>query len=202
MGVLGEHGRGLCEAHDVEADVDFVVGTFSKSLGTVGGFAVSDLEDFDLLRVTSRPYMFTASLPPSVIATANAALTRIMQQPSRGATVWANGLRLYSGLKRLGFKLGPEPNPIVAVQMPDPETAVEFWNRLLDRGIYLNLALPPATPSGASLLRASVTAAHTDVLINQAIASFAEVGGELGVIRSTGFAGVSADKPFAIQAGE
>ena len=202
MGVLGEHGRGLCEAHGVEADVDFVVGTFSKSLGTIGGFAVSDHEDFDILRVTSRPYMFTASLPPSIIATAHAALRRIMEQPTRGAVVWANGLRLYSGLKRLGFDLGPEPNPIVAVQMPNPDIALAFWNRLLDHGIYLNLALPPATPAGSALLRASVTAAHTETNINQALAAFADVGAELGLIRRGCVAHTSADEPRAVQAGE
>ncbi len=77
MGVLGKHGRGLAEVAGVEADVVFVVGTFSKSLGAVGGFAVSDLPDFDLLRVVCRPYMFTASLPPAVIASVSAALQRV-----------------------------------------------------------------------------------------------------------------------------
>ncbi len=182
MGVLGEHGRGLCEAQGIEQDVDFVVGTFSKSLGTVGGFAVSNVPGFELLRVTSRPYMFTASLPPSVVATAMAALDRIMEDPSRGARVWSNGLRLYSGLKRAHFEVGPEPNPIVAIRMPDIETAVTYWNRLLDRGMYLNLALPPATPSGVPLLRASVTAAHTEADINRAVAIFTEVGNDLGQV--------------------
>ena len=182
MGVLGQRGRGLCEAAGVEADVDFVVGTFSKSLGAVGGFAVSDLEGFDLLRVASRPYMFTASLPPSIIGSVSAALGKISSDPSLGAKVRANGLRFYQGLAKHGFELGPIPNPVVAVKMPDREIAVEFWKQLLNEGVYLNLALPPATPSSLALLRASVNAVHTDEQIDRAIAAIARVGVRLGMI--------------------
>jgi len=184
MGVLGARGRGLCEAADVEADVDFVVGTFSKSLGAVGGFAVSDLEGFDILRVAARPYMFTASLPPSIVATVSAALTRIQRDGSLGARVRANGQRLYDGLKNAGFALGPQPNPVVAVKMPDRDTAVTFWKQLLDEGIYLNLALPPATPASMALLRSSVNALHTDEQIDCAIAAISRVGMRLGVINA------------------
>lgn len=182
MGVLGARGRGLCEAAGVEADVDFVVGTFSKSLGAMGGFAISDLEGFDLLRVAARPYMFTASLPPSIIATVSAALTRISQDATLGMRVRANGLRLYTGLAQAGFSLGPQPNPVVAVKMPDRETAVEFWKQLLAEGVYLNLALPPATPGSLALLRSSVNALHTDEQIDCAIAALCRVGLRLGIL--------------------
>jgi 8-amino-7-oxononanoate synthase len=182
MGVLGAHGRGLCEAADVEGDVDFVVGTFSKSLGAMGGFAVSNLEGFDLLRVAARPYMFTASLPPSIIATVSAALARIRQDGSLGMRVRANGLRLYTGLAQAGFSLGPQPNPVVAVKMPDRDTAVVFWKQLLAEGVYLNLALPPATPGSLALLRSSVNALHTDEQIDCAVAALCRVGARLGII--------------------
>ncbi len=182
MGVLGAHGRGLCEAAGVEADVDFVVGTFSKSLGAMGGFAISDLEGFELLRVAARPYMFTASLPPSVVATVSAALSRIQHDGSLGARVRANGLRLYSGLAKAGFSLGPQPNPVVAVKMPDRDSAVTFWKQLLAEGIYLNLALPPATPGSLALLRSSVNALHTDEQIDCAVAAMCRVGARLGII--------------------
>lgn len=182
MGVLGKRGRGLCEASGVEADVDFVVGTFSKSLGAMGGFAVSDLEGFDLLRVAARPYMFTASLPPSIIATVSAALNRIQRDSSLGARVRANGHRLYHGLADAGFLLGPQPNPVVAVKMPDRDTAVTFWKMLLDEGVYLNLALPPATPASLALLRSSVNALHTDEQIDCALAAICRVGVRLGII--------------------
>lgn len=182
LGVLGQHGRGLCESAGVEDDVDFVVGTFSKSLGAVGGFAVSDLPGFELLRVASRPYMFTASLPPSIIATVSAALARLQRDPNLCIRVRANGQRLYRGLEMAGFALGPKPNPVVAVKMPDRETAVEFWNHLLGEGIYLNLALPPATPGSLALLRSSVNAFHTDEQIDRAIEAICAVGQRLGVI--------------------
>jgi 8-amino-7-oxononanoate synthase len=194
LGILGAHGRGLCEAAGVEDDVDFVVGTFSKSLGAVGGFATSNVPEFDLLRVVCRPYMFTASLPPAVIASVIAALGRISTDSSLGARVLANCRRLYAGLAQAGFELGPEPNPIVAVKMPDRETATRFWNRLIDRGIYVNLALPPATPASLSLIRSSISSAHTEAQIDRAVAVMTAVGRELGVLarRAERAAGASA----------
>jgi 8-amino-7-oxononanoate synthase len=182
MGVLGATGRGLAEAAGVEADVDFIVGTFSKSLGSVGGFCVSDIDDFDLLRVVSRPYMFTASLPPSVIASTLQALRRIEEEPALRARLTANAKRLYDGLNDLGFATGPQANPIVAVAMPDKETAIAFWNALLVGGLYLNLALPPATPNNTPLLRSSVSAAHTPEQIDAALDLFAQVGREFGLL--------------------
>ncbi|PKP76922.1 MAG: 8-amino-7-oxononanoate synthase [Alphaproteobacteria bacterium HGW-Alphaproteobacteria-3] len=181
LGVLGERGRGLCEAADVEADVDFVVGTFSKSLGAIGGFAVSDLPGFDVLRVACRPYMFTASLPPAVIASVMAALSRLDADRSLSARVRSNGRRLYDGLVKAGFEVGPEANPIVAIKMPDPATAGLFWNRLVDEGIYLNLAVPPTTPMSLSLLRSSVSAAHTEAQIDHAISVITAIGREFGI---------------------
>jgi 8-amino-7-oxononanoate synthase len=182
MGVLGETGRGLAEEVGVEADVDFIVGTFSKSLGAVGGFCVSDLPDFDILRVACRPYMFTASLPPSVIATSLQALKRMREEPSLRLRLNANSRRLYDGLRNLGFQVGPVANPIVAVALPTKELAIAFWNGLLEAGLYLNLALPPATPNSLALLRSSVSAAHTPQQIDTAIELFAQVGRRLGVL--------------------
>ena len=182
MGVLGEHGRGLAEEAGVEADVDFVVGTFSKSLGAVGGFCVSNIDDFNLLRLVCRPYMFTASLPPSVIASTIEALNQMQQRPELRDKLVANGKRLYDGLNGLGFTTGPQPNPVVSVSIPEKGLAIAFWNALLENGLYLNLALPPATPTGTPLLRSSVSAAHTDAQIDTAIELFAEVGRHLGVL--------------------
>jgi 8-amino-7-oxononanoate synthase len=181
LGIRGENGRGVCEDAGVEGDVDFVVGTFSKSLGAIGGFAVCDWPDFDLLRVACRPYMFTASLPPAIVASVIAALARISSDKSLGTRVRSNSHRLYSGLVQAGFGVGPEPNPVVALKMPDKETAVRFWNRLIDRGIYANLALPPATPGSLSLIRCSISAAHTEEQIDRAIAVMTAVGRELRI---------------------
>jgi 8-amino-7-oxononanoate synthase len=182
LGIRGKNGRGMCEDAGIETEVDFVVGTFSKSLGAIGGFAVSDLPEFDLLRLVCRPYMFTASLPPAVVASVTAALARISTDKSLGARVLSNSSRLYSGLAQAGFEVGPEPNPIVALKMRDKEMAVRFWNRLIERGLYANLALPPATPGSLSLIRCSVSAAHTDAQIDRAISVMASVGRELGIL--------------------
>ena len=184
MGVLGEHGRGLAEAAGVEADVDFVVGTFSKSLGAIGGFCVSDMDDFDVMRVTCRPYMFTASLPPAVVSSTVTALRRLEEQPELRHKLMANARRLYDGLSAMGFQTGPTSSPIVAITMPDTERAIGMWNALLQNGVYLNLALPPATPDSRPLLRTSVSAAHTEQQIDQVLAVFAEIGAAMGLIEA------------------
>jgi 8-amino-7-oxononanoate synthase len=182
LGTRGKNGRGVCEDAGVENEVDFIVGTFSKSLGAIGGFAVSDLPDFDLLRIACRPYMFTASLPPAVVGSVIAALSRISTDESLGARVRFNSIRLYRALKLAGFEVGPEPNAIVALKMTDKETAVRFWNRLIDRGVYANLALPPATPGSLSLIRCSISAAHTEAQIDRALSAMVAVGRELGIL--------------------
>ena len=182
LGTRGKNGRGVCEDAGVENEVDFIVGTFSKSLGAIGGFAVSDLPGFDLLRIACRPYMFTASLPPAVVGSVTAALSRISTDESLGARVRFNSIRLYRALKLAGFEVGPEPNAIVALKMPDKETAVRFWNRLIDRGVYANLALPPATPGSLSLIRCSISAAHTEAQIDRALSAMVAVGRELGIL--------------------
>jgi 8-amino-7-oxononanoate synthase len=182
LGVLGETGRGLAEAEGVEADVDFVVGTFSKSLGGVGGFCVSDIEGFDILRVACRPYMFTASLPPAIIASTTEALRQLSTRPQLRERLMQNAERFYEGLARLGFRVGPELSPVVSAIMPDAETASVFWTNLLKAGLYTNVSLPPATPNGLALLRSSVSAAHSAQQIDHAIALFAHVGRSLGLI--------------------
>jgi len=184
LGTRGTRGRGVCEDLGVESDVDFVVGTFSKSLGAIGGFVVSDLPDFELLRIACRPYMFTASLPPAVVGSVIAALSRISSDASLGERVRRNSGKLYRALAQEGFAVGPEPNAIVALKMPDRETAVRFWNRLLDQGVYTNLALPPATPGSLSLIRCSISAAHAEAQIETALAIIIAVGRELGVLDS------------------
>ena len=182
LGVLGERGRGQCEAAGVEADCDFIVGTFSKSVGTTGGFCVSDVEGFDRLRMMSRPYMFTASMTPGAVATARAAFGLMAERPELRRKLWRNVERLSGGVRGMGLETGPVPSPIVAVKLPQPEIAVRFWNRLIDEGIYTNIAIPPATPNGLSLLRVSVSAAHEPGQIDRALEAMAAVGSELGVV--------------------
>jgi 8-amino-7-oxononanoate synthase len=182
MGVLGKTGRGLAELAGVEADVDFIVGTFSKSLGAIGGFCVSDHPEFDILRIACRPYMFTASLPPSIVASVRAALKVIESRPELRARLWANVNTLYDGLKRRGFSLGPQKGPVVAVQLPSLEMGVQAWQLLLQSGVYVNLALPPATPNGLSLLRCSVCAAHSRNQLERVIDIVTDVGYQIGLL--------------------
>jgi 8-amino-7-oxononanoate synthase len=184
LGVLGEHGRGLAEQAGVEEDVDFIVGTFSKSLGGIGGFCASNMPDFNLLRLASRAYMFTASLPPSVTAGVMEALEVLVAKPGLRADLTRNAARLYGGLSDAGFLLGPTVSPIVSVRLETPEIAIAFWNRLLALGVYANLAFPPATPGRQSLLRTSVSAVHSKAEIEFAIESITAVGIELGVVQS------------------
>ena len=186
LGVLGARGRGLAEAAGIEADVDFIVGTFSKSLGGIGGFCASDLPDFELLRLASRAYMFTASLPSSIIAGVSRALELVESRPALRADLARNASRLYGGLSAAGFALGPTPSPIVSIRLRDPDVAASFWSRLLALGVYVNLALPPATPDRQSLLRTSVSAAHSAAQIDHAISTITAVGAELKVIPGAG----------------
>ncbi|MEX6725963.1 serine palmitoyltransferase [Parapedomonas caeni] len=162
MGFFGERGRGVLEAAGVEDQVDFVVGTFSKSVGTIGGYVVSNHPKFDILRVVCRPYVFTASLPPSVVATARTAIEIIAASADRRAHLWQNSRMLHTGLKEIGFKLGTEQaeSAIIAVICPDQETTVKLWAALLAAGVYVNMARPPATPHGLYLIRMSLCAEH------------------------------------------
>ncbi|MBL4597062.1 MAG: aminotransferase class I/II-fold pyridoxal phosphate-dependent enzyme [Robiginitomaculum sp.] len=182
LGVMGATGRGLCELAGVGDDIDFITGTFSKSVGTIGGFLVSNVPGLDIVRLASRPYMFTASLPPSVVATARAALSKIPHATELRTKLWDNATQLYAGLKNTGFDLGPQVSPIVAIRLSDPQKAVALWNGLLDAGLYTNLALPPATPLGWYLLRSSISAAHTSQQIALAVELCTRIGRELGLI--------------------
>ena len=161
LGVLGQNGRGLAEEAGVEKSVDFVVGTFSKSLGTIGGFCASNHPELDLIRYASRPYVFTASSWPSVIASTRAALNVIRSRPELRPRLWNNAVRLYQRLKDEGFRVGPEASPIIAVRFDDVEKAFSVWRGLLENGVYVNMVLPPATPDGGALLRCSLSAEHT-----------------------------------------
>jgi 8-amino-7-oxononanoate synthase len=182
LGVLGATGRGLAEAAGVEDDVDFIVGTFSKSLGGIGGYLVSDIADFDVLRVVSRPYMFTASLPPAVVASTLKALERMQAEPGLRSKLAANSQRLFDGLNAMGFTTGATASPNVAVAMSATAEAVAFWNSLLAQGVYLNLALPPATPDSRPLLRSSVSAAHSFDQIDAVLDAFATVGRSMNLV--------------------
>jgi 8-amino-7-oxononanoate synthase len=172
LGVFGERGTGVAEAQGVADQIDFFVGTFSKSLGAMGGFCVSPHEELNLFRYVSRPFIFTASSSPSIVATTHEALKQLTSRPELRAKLWQNANRLYEGLKVLGYQLGPEPSPVIAVRLGERSVAMTFWNRMLETGIYTNLMVPPASPDSSSYLRCSVSAAHTDEQIGKILEAF------------------------------
>ncbi len=173
MGVLGETGRGAAQAAGVEADVDFTVGTFSKSLGAIGGFCVSPHRELEAIRFCINAYMFTASSSPSIIASTRAALRIIAAEPQLREKLWDNANRLYHGLKSLGLPVGPSASPVVAVEMVDRSLTIDCWKALMEAGVYVNLVIPPASPSTNFLLRNSVSAAHSSAQIDTIIAAYA-----------------------------
>ncbi|WP_298671867.1 aminotransferase class I/II-fold pyridoxal phosphate-dependent enzyme [uncultured Sphingomonas sp.] len=184
MGFFGAHGRGVYEEQGLEDQVDFVIGTFSKSVGTVGGFCVSNHPKFDILRFVCRPYIFTASLPPAVMASAAVSIRKLMHAHNKRAHLWENTRQLHGGLQRLGFRLPTEEpqSAVVAVLLDDQEQAVAMWHALLEAGLYVNVARPPATPAGTFLLRCSVCAEHTSEQIARVIAMFEGAGRATGAI--------------------
>jgi 8-amino-7-oxononanoate synthase len=175
LGMLGEHGRGVAEAAGVEDAVDFTVGTFSKSLGAIGGYCVSDHAELEAIRFAIRAYIFTASPSPSVIASTRVALRLMQERPELRERLWANAQRLYDGLKGLGFRVSPQVSPVVAVTIREREQAIAWWNQLMQHGAYVNLVMPPASPTTDSLLRCSVSAAHSDEQIDRIIDAFASL---------------------------
>ena len=184
MGFIGENGRGVAEDQGMLDDVDFVIGTFSKSVGTVGGFCVSNHPDFEIMRLVCRPYVFTASLPPSVVATAATSIRKLMHGGNKRAHLWENSRRLHGGLKDLGFQLGTETpqSAIIAVIMPDLTKGAQMWEALLKEGLYVNLARPPATPANMTLLRCSLCAEHSDEEVGTILQMFERAGKATGII--------------------
>jgi 8-amino-7-oxononanoate synthase len=184
MGFIGPNGRGVAEELGVLDDVDFIIGTFSKSVGTVGGFCVSNHPKFEIMRLVCRPYVFTASLPPAVVACSAASIRKLMHGGNKRAHLWENSKTLHKGLRDLGFTLGtPEAqSAIIAVIMPDLEKGAMMWEALLHEGLYVNLARPPATPAGMTLLRCSLCAEHTAEQVGEILGRFERAGKAVGII--------------------
>lgn len=184
MGFIGPNGRGVAEEQGVLDQVDFVIGTFSKSVGTVGGFCVSNHPKFEIMRLVCRPYVFTASLPPSVVATAATSIRKLMTGADKCAHLWENSRTLHAGLKALGFDLGTEApqSAIIAVIMPDLERGAAMWEALLHEGLYVNLARPPATPANMTLLRCSLCAEHSADQVQAILGMFERAGKAVGII--------------------
>lgn len=184
FGPYGERGLGCAEAQGVLDQVDFIVGTFSKTLAGIGGFCVSPHPELQYLKFAARPYVFTASGSPATIAGVSAALDVLEADRSLRPKLWANVARVRAGLVEAGFRIGETESPIVPVLAGTADQAVAMWQALLEAGVYVNIVLPPACRADACVMRTSYSAAHTPEEIDRTVAIFAEVGRALGVIHA------------------
>jgi 8-amino-7-oxononanoate synthase len=182
FGVYGHHGLGCAEAQGVLNDVDFIVGTFSKTLAGVGGYCVSNHEALKLLHFVARPYVFTASASPANVASVQAALGVMRHNPTLRDHLWDNVRRVRAGLLRLGFNIGQTESPIVPILIGTPERTVAMWQALLSAGLYANIVLPPGCSPDACVVRTSYSAAHTAEHIDRALTIFGQVGRALSII--------------------
>ncbi|WP_293004865.1 aminotransferase class I/II-fold pyridoxal phosphate-dependent enzyme [Nitrosomonas sp.] len=181
LGVLGKSGQGLVETTGLLNEVDFITGTFSKSLCSIGGFCVSNHPQLEQLRYVSHPYIFTASPSPATIASTRAALELLRKGSHLRDKLWSNCRQLYAQLKEVGYQLGPDPGPVIAAVVATPQQALLLWQQLLEHNIYVNLILPPAAPEGKSLVRCSVNAAHTTEEIRYVGDTFAKLYGAINM---------------------
>ena len=169
LGVLGNGGRGTADYFGLADDVDIIMGTFSKSLASIGGFMAASERIVDYVRHASRPYIFCASIPPASAATAREALRILREQPELPARLHALSMYMRSGLKSRGIAIRDSETPIIPIYTYDVFTTLETAKELYDEGVYVNPVLPPATPATECLLRTSYMATHTEALLDEAL---------------------------------
>lgn len=174
-GVFGPTGCGIAEEQGVLDKIDFISGTFSKSLASVGGFCASRHKEFEILRKVMRPYMFTASATPSNICAALMAVEKVKEGHHLRKNLKTRSLQLHSGLSEMGYDICADASPVIAVRRPNEAVAAMEWNWLIENGVYVNLAVPPGTPQSSSLLRISLSAAHTEMDINTILKAFSNL---------------------------
>lgn len=181
IGVLGR-GKGTAEHFGMTDDVDLIMGTFSKSFASLGGFIAGDKVVVDYIQHTARSLIFSASIPPSNAAAALAALKIMREEPERVDRLTEVGKKMREGFVELGFDIGNSATPVIPIIIGDDVKTFVFWRALLDAGVYVNAIISPATPPGRQLLRTSYMAIHTDEQLDQVLETFSHVGKELGVI--------------------
>ena len=179
-GIFGPTGCGIAEAQGVLDKVDFISSTFSKSLASIGGFCASKHPEFEITRKVMRPYMFTASPTPSNVSAARAAVDKIKTGGPLRENLMARSKQLHKGLAEMQYDLCADASPVIAVRRPNEAVAAMEWNWLIENGVYVNLAVPPGTPQSSSLLRISLSAAHTEEDINTILKAFADLKDKQG----------------------
>ena len=181
-GVLGRDGRGSVSHFGLEGRVAIQVGTLSKAVGVLGGYVAGSQALRDILVQRARPFLFSTSHPPAVAAACREAIRIMVEEPELIERLWANTRRFKAELGRLGFDIGRSETPITPVILGDSETTIRFSNRLFEEGVFGTSVVFPTVPLDRARIRTIVTAAHTDDLLDQALAAFDRVGRELGVI--------------------
>lgn len=183
IGVMGKNGRGTSEHFGVEDDVDLVMGTFSKSIASLGGFVAGDAKVISYIKHFARALIFSASITPASVATAIATVDIIQTEPERREKLWNITKKMKSGLQALGYNTGPTETPIIPVMVGNDEMAFMLWRSLREDGIFTNPVIYPAVPKGQSLIRTSYSATHTGEELDTVLASFEKCGKQLGIIK-------------------
>ncbi len=183
IGVLGAGGRGTAEHFGLEDDVDIIMGTYSKSLASIGGFIVASSDVIDYIKHMARALMFSASPPPASVAAVIAALDIIEQEPERRERLWENTRMMQDGFKEMGYDIGVSETPVVSVVVGDDFTAFNMTGRLQEEGVFVNPVVSPGTAPGRALIRTSYMATHTKEQLEQVLDIFERVGKELGVLQ-------------------
>lgn len=181
LGVLG-NGRGTGPHFGLADDVDLVMGTFSKSFASIGGFIAGDADIINFIQYQARPFMFSASLPAHNAMTVMTALEIMETEPGYVEQLWDNGRKMLLGLKELGYNTGATETPIIPIIIGEDNPTLLTWKMLFEHGLYTNPVLSPAVPLGQSLLRTSYMATHTEEQLDRALDIFAKVGRQLGLI--------------------
>ncbi len=182
IGVLGKTGRGTAEYFGVEKDVDVLMGTYSKSMASIGGFVAASEEVIHYMKHTSRPLIFSASPPPASVASVIAALDVIDQEPERRERLWRNTHKMMQAYKQMGYDTGVSETPIVPLLMGEMERAFMMWKIMSDEGVFVNPVVPPATTPGRCLIRTSFMATHTEEMLDRVLVILERAGKKLGVI--------------------
>jgi 8-amino-7-oxononanoate synthase len=183
LGVFGDEGRGTPEHFGVEDQVDLVMGTFSKSLATVGGFIAGRADVIDFIRHKARSAIFSAAPPPPSVAAAIKALEIIEREPERRKNLWENARFMKREFETLGFDTGASESPVIPLVIGEDVAAFAMTRKLQERGVFANPVITPAVPPGRSMMRTSYMATHTMEQLERALEAFAAVGREMGVIR-------------------
>lgn len=181
-GILGPNGEGTAAHFGLTPDVDLIMGTFSKSFASLGGFIAGDALVIDFIRHNSRPFIFSAAMAPSSVGACLGALDVMETEPQHRERLWEITRKMQAGYRALGFDTGTSSTPVIPIVLGEEMLVFEFWRRLLDAGVFVNPVRPPAVPASRALLRTSYMATHTDEQMDFVLEAFGRIGRDLGVL--------------------